>query len=1161
MKYGVFTLKYKIYQLKHQDGTVNKTAPSPINHPKHDIAIIIHLFYLDVWEEIVTYLQELTIPFDLYITIPEGFQPKEILGIWQHFPHAHLYMVENRGRDVLPFLHILQLIGRSNYTYLCKLHTKKSVTSHSGNAWRKLLYYDLIGSPRIAQENIQRLDTQHKLGIITGKNLILDAVKFDLGNSSRVKELASLANIPYRPDYHFAAGTMFWARVSLFQPLQVLMEKDLLDFEEERGQSDHTLAHALERFFGLLCHNAKLELAASYANYQELDRHTLEELAILAFTQRFEYDLRIHGKNLLIHEKDKMLHNILTSKSYRFTKPFRDASFLFETLLHFKLEKINSHGTNEHKLAMAIKRRIPERLFWLLKRIIKKRTSIHQKGAFWNHPLTTVSDNRGNMVAIIAELSIPQCKKYRVDQKVEMLQLLGYQAQVVSWTEYHQARNILQLANLVFFYRVPAEPSVISLVEESQRLGLQTIFDVDDLIFDEALLKKNINIQRLPKKTQAQVFAGAKTYKKAMSSMHFCSASTTILAEYMNQHTGHQSFILPNALDNELLSLSKLEKPLKDDSIVTIVYGSGTSTHDIDFQEVAEALAYVLSNYPHIRLVIHGTLTLPETLQKHKQQIQTIPFMEASEYYRTLNSYDINIAPLEASIFNDAKSNIKYLEASMLKLPTIASPVAEYKKVIQHGKNGLLASSTQEWIDAFEKLITSASLRKQIGEAAFNTVMKEYTVNTVAQKHLLPIVTKLARTSKKRQKHIMMVNVLFKPTSFGGATIVVEELSKRIQQRKNYDVTIVTAFFDTEKKLHADYDIVRYETEGLPVILIRLPEPMLSTLEYRNEEMQARFYEILKATKPDLVHFHAIQQLSASITHACTDLHIPYVITLHDMWWICERQFMLMPDGNYCHQTTIDPAYCQAHCSHKSDTFTQARTDYLKQILQEADLLLTPSRFQYHMYSNNLNKGAKLNINRNGIVFPASNYTKKEHQIVTFAYVGGNANHKGFHFLKEIFEQITHTDYELVVVDLERKLGHNSIFASDWHIGGNLRIVDGYENTQEGMDAFYSDIDVLLFPSQCKESFGLTVREAMARDVWVISTDAGGVTEEIVEGENGNIVAMHDKLMFQQHIERYIENYDTLKQYQNPHKHKIRTFDEQTAELLDYYHEIWNRQC
>lgn len=1153
-------MNYRIEELMYKENILSTTPIVKIHNADRQTAIIVHVFYLDVWHEIVSYLETLNLEYDLYITISETIADIHIVDIMQQFPDAHLYRVENRGRDVLPFLQILNLIGEVNYSYLCKLHTKKSVEIDNGDAWRKLLYYDLIGSEEIVQDTLHRFQENNALGIISGKNLILDGMKFDLGNSEKVKHLAQLTHIPFVANYHFAAGTMFWMRFSLLEPLLSVIEGDDLVFEEEFGQTDHTLAHAMERFFGLLCESQGYRLEESHANYTKLDAKTLDDLAVLAFTQRFKYDMLIHSKNLHIHEKDEMLHTLLTSKSYRFTKPFRHMEFLFKTLLHFKLAKINSHGTNEHKLAMAIKRRIPEHLFLAVKSIIKRKTLRTKQDAFWDVPLTDISKDKGKNILIIAELSIPQCKKYRVDQKVEMFSLLGYGAEMISWTEYQKARNLLQLSSLVFFYRVPAEESVLRLVDEAKRLGLTTLFDVDDLIFDEALLKTNINIQNLPPKIQAQVFSGAKTYKKAMSSMDYCSASTTVLAQYMHKHTEHETFVIPNALDEELLQASKLKKIEKYTSTIKIVYGSGTSTHDVDFQEVSAALEEILAKYPHVHLIIHGTLTLPESFKTFTGQIHTIPFMKASEYYTALNSYDINIAPLEPSIFNDAKSNIKYLEASVVRMPTIASDVVEYKAIIEDGINGFIAGNKEEWITAFEKLIGYETLRKTMGEAAYDTVMKGYKPNVIAKEYVNPILEKFIPKKDADVQKVLMANVLFHPTSFGGATIVVEELAKRINAHKHFDVTIVTAFFDVNNHLYEDYDIVRYEAHGLPVILIRLPEPMLSTLEYHNPKMEEVFSNILQATQPDIVHFHAIQQLSASLANACIKQHIPHIITLHDMWWVCEKQFMIMPNGKYCHQTKIDTSFCQVHCNYKDDKFTTERTQYLKNILENADILLTPSTFQKEMYAYNIQNKEKLHVNKNGILFPAESYAKKSNAQVRFAFVGGNADHKGYAFIKQIFESIEETHYELVIVDINRKLGYDSMFDSDWDIKGTLTIVDGYKNTQEGLDNFFSDIDVLLFPSQCKESFGLTVREALVRDVWVMSTNAGGVEEDIVEGENGNIIDMQDNIAFKDTIERYINTFNPENAYENTHKNEIRTYDTQAKELMAYYQDILDKR-
>jgi glycosyltransferase involved in cell wall biosynthesis len=102
------------------------------------------------------------------------------------------------------------------------------------------------------------------------------------------------------------------------------------------------------------------------------------------------------------------------------------------------------------------------------------------------------------------------------------------------------------------------------------------------------------------------------------------------------------------------------------------------------------------------------------------------------------------------------------------------------------------------------------------------------------------------------------------------------------------------------------------------------------------------------------------------------------------------------------------------------------------------------------------------------------------------------------------------------------------------------------------MDAFFSEIDVLLFPSQWKESFGLSVREALARDVWVIATDAGGVVEDCIDGTNATIIPM---VPDHRPLKAAIEGvFDTLSPatYQNPAKAGIVGLDQQAAELSRY---------
>jgi len=80
---------------------------------------------------------------------------------------------------------------------------------------------------------------------------------------------------------------MFWIRPHILAPLIELFEEGRLEFEPEQGQTDNTLAHAIERFIGLLCHIEGYEIKESISDYRQLDPGTLNDLAVLAFTQKF----------------------------------------------------------------------------------------------------------------------------------------------------------------------------------------------------------------------------------------------------------------------------------------------------------------------------------------------------------------------------------------------------------------------------------------------------------------------------------------------------------------------------------------------------------------------------------------------------------------------------------------------------------------------------------------------------------------------------------------------------------------------------------------------------------------------------------------------------------------------------------------------------------
>ncbi|ROV56125.1 glycosyltransferase [Neisseria chenwenguii] len=737
-------------------------------------------------------------------------------------------------------------------------------------------------------------------------------------------------------------------------------------------------------------------------------------------------------------------------------------------------------------------------------------------------------------VAIIAEMSIPQCKKYRVTQKQEMLQELGIPCSVTSWTDYEEAKKQISLASVVIFYRVPGFDSVMSLIDECRRLKIKTFWDVDDLIFDEAILQTSSTINSLDKQERDGVINGAKLYRKAMLACDEGIASTSGLAQSMRDAGLKTVHIIENALDTETLKTAQEinSKTRHSDGLIRIIYGSGTKTHNVDFMEAAPALAETLKKYPNVRFRYIGFLELPDYFNNVKGQIEHIPFCSYTEYLSHLAECDISIAPLENFIFNDAKSNIKYIEASITKLASVCSPRAAFADVIENGKTAFLADSKQEWANAFAALIEDAQLRQNMADAAYENVTRRYAPAEIGR-HLAEVVHDSAFDNQ--QSKVLTFNVYYYPQSFGGATIVAEQLNKLLAEdgkRKVYAVTTLPVTHHLKP-----YSTIRYEYNQVTVFGVAVPPA--DSASYDNPDFSKAVAEIIELVQPDIAHIHCIQGIGAGIVDLCRSKNIKTAVTFHDAWWICPNQFML-DHGHFRENWEGAP-------------FPNGKM--LENALSKIDLLLAPSQYFADVHEQKIHRSVR--VNKNGVTPPAHKLEKRKSQTIRFGYVGGATPIKGVHLILEAFKKYNFESTQLRVVDNMLNVGSQSFFDKDFEGIRNYQIVPAYN--QNNIDRFFSEIDVLLFPTQWKESFGLTVREAILRNVWVIATDAGGVVEDIIEGENGTVIPFDsDSEELSRAIEAVCKRYRDLPEnsiIDLPKSH-IRTFEEQRDELSDMYQKL-----
>jgi glycosyltransferase involved in cell wall biosynthesis len=863
--------------------------------------------------------------------------------------------------------------------------------------------------------------------------------------------------------------------------------------------------------------------------------------------------LRAGAQGYELHALRKQMRIMRGSLLWRLTLPVRIAVDLVRgapptgsveaVRLRLVLSVLRRQGVRaaSHHVLSAYRKRVRTRAHMVRTRPVPAETSRLDAAAGTLPPPNTVL---APSVLIVAELTIPQCAKYRVWQKQAYFARLGVPCTVVDWRFEEDCLSAAPLATFAILYRVPALAPVKRLIETLHKLRVPTAWEVDDLIFDAAQYLQNRNLATLDPALRESVLSGVELYRDAMLACGRGIASTEHLAAAMRAAGLADVSVVENALDEQTLALAdSIRAARRVHDGVVIGYGSGTKTHDADFAEAAPALLRLLAARPEVRLRVIGELNLPEQFGAFGSRVEHLPPAHFARFLTQLGECDISIAPLEPTLFNDAKSNIKFLEAATLGLPSVSSPAANFAALVRDGETGMLAANADAWFSALDRLAGDAGLRARMGAAARRAVLDRYAPEAVARGQVAPLLAVMpdARTTGKLR--VLMANVFYAPRSYGGATLVVEELARRLHARTDTEVHIV-ASLPQEADPHC---IVRREQDGIAVFELPVDGDMVG--EFDDPLTGRAFGQVLDAVRPDVVHLHSVQGLSASLATACLARDIRYVITLHDAWWVCARQFMVRADGTNCHQAAIDLRVCQ-------DCVPGARHLQQRQVLLRAALdgaagLISPSEAHKALYVANGIQAERIRVMPNGVRLPPGKLTRTPARHLRFGYVGGDAEVKGFSIVRRAFEALERNDWELVLVDNTLNLGYSSVDASGWRVGGVVRTVPAY--TQATMDAFFTGVDVLLFPSQWKESFGLTVREALARDVWVIATEGGGPADAIVEGVNGNLIALdgrHEALT--RAIAALLDRPGGLADFVNPYREQIGDFDQQATELVAY---------
>ncbi len=325
---------------------------------------------------------------------------------------------------------------------------------------------------------------------------------------------------------------------------------------------------------------------------------------------------------------------------------------------------------------------------------------------------------------------------YRVEHPAIVFQNLGYTCRMITLNqlEYLSDLSFLKGFKYVFLHRLPWTGAIDRLIHAARRFGTKIILDLDDYIFDPEVYSESGIFDRLDHLEKRLHLDMAARLRKTVLQSDLITVSTTTLQTAVKD-MGKSCEVIPNAISETMIRQyndDSNEEMSNRSGCINLGYLSGTSTHDRDFSVIQEAVDAVMDSENSVNLFIAGPLNVnPEFLEKHGNRIIRKPLVSWEQVHTLYRNIDINLAPLEGrNRFCAAKSAIKFLEAGILSIPTVATPTPAFRDAIRNGENGMLAVSVQDWRESLYHLCRSPNQRRSMGAHANQDVMSQFHLDT-----------------------------------------------------------------------------------------------------------------------------------------------------------------------------------------------------------------------------------------------------------------------------------------------------------------------------------------------------------------------------------------------------------------------------------------------
>jgi glycosyltransferase involved in cell wall biosynthesis len=258
----------------------------------------------------------------------------------------------------------------------------------------------------------------------------------------------------------------------------------------------------------------------------------------------------------------------------------------------------------------------------------------------------------------------------------------------------------------------------LKAIRELQAAGVTVLYEVDDWF-------------RAVRKLNGHAFKDHFD-REAIEAFELCMrvcdgviCSTPWLAEHYRPLNA-RTWVCRNGIDLRRYALTRPQR-----STVAIGW-AGATGHVEAMRPWLGEVAAVMRDLPATRFISIGEPFARELEPEFgAQRCMPVPFAPFDVYPAAMTLFDVALAPAGRNNFFRGKSDLRWLEASALRIPVIADP--DVYPSIEHGVTGFHASSPEAMRELLRELVADADLRARVGGAAYDYVTEHRTAQATAQ--------------------------------------------------------------------------------------------------------------------------------------------------------------------------------------------------------------------------------------------------------------------------------------------------------------------------------------------------------------------------------------------------------------------------------------------